>query len=391
MVLSINSKIMISRLKINNFKSHKDTEISLGNLTVLTGVNGCGKTSLIQALLLLRQSFLKNRLSYGLDLNTPLCSVGIAHDALYALADDSKISFDIDTDAGGAFHFVFDIAKEFGDSFIKKDSYNENAMSQELLGRLSLFNNEFQYVSSLRWGGKSSFPKDTYAVENQRQISLNEGKGELVAHFLDRYGRDDVANYYDEEKDDLSLLQQTIYWEQKISPRVTVDVESGKDNQSYNIVYGFEGEDELTKPIRGLRAENVGFGISYTLPVIVALLSARPGAIVILENPEAHLHPDGQAEMARLMAKVARNGVQVIVETHSDHIINGVQLACKEYVRNSERGLDKSLVRMYFLHNKEKHASQVDTITIKDDGLLENQPKGFFDRMEADAFKLYSI
>ena len=63
MVLSINSKIMISRLKINNFKSHKDTEISLGNLTVLTGVNGCGKTSLIQALLLLRQSFLKNRLS----------------------------------------------------------------------------------------------------------------------------------------------------------------------------------------------------------------------------------------------------------------------------------------------------------------------------------------
>lgn len=64
--------------------------------------------------------FSENRLSYGLDLNTPLCSVGIAHDALYALADDSKISFDIDTDAGGAFHFVFDIAKEFGDSFIKK-------------------------------------------------------------------------------------------------------------------------------------------------------------------------------------------------------------------------------------------------------------------------------
>ena len=113
---------MIGRLKINNFKSHKDTEISLGNLTVLTGVNGCGKTSLIQALLLLRQSFLKNRLSYGLDLNTPLCSVGIAHDALYALADDSKISFDIDTDAEGAFHFVFDIDKEFGDSFINLNS-----------------------------------------------------------------------------------------------------------------------------------------------------------------------------------------------------------------------------------------------------------------------------
>ena len=51
---------MITQLNLSNFKSHKDTRLDLGNLTVLTGVNGCGKTSVIQALLLLRQSFLKN-------------------------------------------------------------------------------------------------------------------------------------------------------------------------------------------------------------------------------------------------------------------------------------------------------------------------------------------
>lgn len=381
---------MISQLRIKNFKSHKDTNVKLGLLTVLTGVNGCGKTSLIQSLLLLRQTFLKSRLSNGLDLNSPLCSIGIAHDALYALADDSKISFRIDSDNQQSFNFVFDAGDGLLDSFIKKYEYNENAMNLELLQKMSLFNNDFQYVSALRWGGNSIFPKESYAVESQRQISLNEGQGELVAHFLDKYGKDDVYNYYDEECEDLSLLQQAIYWEQKISPNVTIEVESGKDNNSFNIIYGFDGEDDQTKPIRGLRAENVEFGISYTLPVIVALLSAHKGALVILENPEAHLHPDGQAEMARLIAKVARNGVQVIVETHSDHIINGVQLACKEYAKNPQKGLNKSCVCMYYLHGKDRHASNVEEIAINDEGLLDYQPKGFFDRLEEDLYKLNS-
>lgn len=381
---------MIERLRIKNFKSHKDTNLLLRPLTVLTGLNGSGKTSFIQSLLLLRQTFLKNRLFSGLDLNSPLCSIGVAHDALYALADDSKISFEIDTDNGVPFSFVFDAGNGLVDSFIKKDIYNENAMNSELLQQLSLFNNNFQYVSALRWGGNSVFPKETYAVENQRQISLNEGQGELVAHFLDKYGNDDVYNYYDGESDDLSLLQQAIYWEQKISPNVTIDVESGKDNNTYNIIYGFEGEDDQTKPIRGLRAENIGFGISYTLPVIVALLSAKEGALIILENPEAHLHPDGQAEMARLITKVVKNGVQVILETHSDHIVNGVQIACKKHAKNPNQGLDKSLVSMYYLHGKEKHASNIENIIIKENGQLEYQPKGFFDRIEADLVELNS-
>lgn len=110
---------MISQLRIKNFKSHKDTNVKLGLLTVLTGVNGCGKTSLIQSLLLLRQTFLKSRLSNGLDLNSPLCSIGIAHDALYALADDSKISFRIDSDNQQSFNFVFDAGDGLLDSFIK--------------------------------------------------------------------------------------------------------------------------------------------------------------------------------------------------------------------------------------------------------------------------------
>lgn len=382
---------MITQLYISNFKSHKDTRITLGNLTLLTGVNGCGKTSVIQSLLLLRQSYLKNRLAQGLDLNQPLCSIGIAHDALYRLAEDNIITFHFTADHN-EYHFSFKAAMtNLQDSFIRKDAYNDHALNDIQLKDLSLFNNDFQYISAARWGGKSVFPKETYAVEIQKQLSLSEGQGELVAHFLDKYGAETVQDYYEEgPKEDLSLLQQTIYWEQKISPDVTINVEQRKDSSTYAISYGFNGEDSQTKPVMDLRAENIGYGISYTLPVIVALLSARPGALVVLENPEAHLHPGGQAALAKLIAKVASRGIQIIVETHSDHIINGVLLACKAHQKDHQQGISNHLVKVYDFHDKEKHASKAEEVVIDEDGTLRYQPKGFFDQAENDLYSLYN-
>lgn len=76
-------------------------------------------------------------------------------------------------------------------------------------------------------------------------------------------------------------------------------------------------------------AQNVGFGISYVLPIVLALVKAKKGELIILENPEAHLHPRGQRKMGELIARAAQGGVQVIVETHSDHILNGIRFVCK--------------------------------------------------------------
>lgn len=381
---------MITHLKLTNFKSHKETDLRMSNLTVLTGVNGCGKTSIVQALLLLRQSFLKGRLASGLDLNQPLCSIGIANDALYRLASSGMISFEFSEDEKDTYLFEFDAENGLTDSFIRKSRYSDQADDMLKLSELSLFNNDFQYISALRWGGRSVFPKETYAVETQRQISQNDGQGELVAHFLDKYGADVMADYYDEEGEhDCSLLQQVVYWERKISPNITINIESGKDNNNYSVIYGFDSEDNLTKPLSDLRAENIGFGISYTLPVIAALISAPKDALIILENPEAHLHPAGQAELARLIAKVAEKGVQVVVETHSDHIINGIQLACKLHDKDEKKGIDKEKVSIHYLYSKAKHASQVTTVKIIDGGLVEYQPIGFFDQAENDLYSLY--
>src|SRR5438046_1441121 len=77
------------------------------------------------------------------------------------------------------------------------------------------------------------------------------------------------------------------------------------------------------------RPTNVGFGITYALPIVVSILSARPGSLVIIENPEAHLHPRGQVRMGELLSLASTAGIQVLIETHSDHVLNGIRLAVR--------------------------------------------------------------
>lgn len=89
---------MITQLKIKNFKSHHNTLLSLSNLNILTGLNGVGKSSVFQTLLLLRQSYLKNTLHEGIDLNEPLCKIGVAEDAMYQYASDEIIEFGLEID-----------------------------------------------------------------------------------------------------------------------------------------------------------------------------------------------------------------------------------------------------------------------------------------------------
>lgn len=382
---------MIEAFKIANFKSHKETNLSLGNLTLLTGVNGVGKSTVIQSLLLLRQTYRKRGFRLGLDLNKPLCDIGTAHEAWYRAANGNPIVFELSVD-GKSLKWVFDPKETLDKTFIP---LHEECINGAVLNELSLFNNDFQYISALRVAGKSSYGKDDIAVMSERQISIDYGQGELVAHFLFQYGNqpihEDIAKVLGVEAEDDSryLIAQVQLWEQAISPGVTVRAEKTIED-NITIKYGFEAEG-ANKPLQNLRSENVGFGISYALPVIVALLSAKPGALILIENPEAHLHPEGQAMMAQLIALVAQAGVQVVIETHSDHIINGVFVACKRY-EQQRRGLDKKKVCLYYMGQKdERHATVTQKIEINNAGQIEYQPKGFFDRIEIDLTYLMGL
>ena len=117
------------------------------------------------------------------------------------------------------------------------------------------------------------------------------------------------------------------------------------------------------------------------LPVIVALLSAKKGGLVLLENPEAHLHPKGQTRLGELVALTTAAGAQVFVETHSDHFMDGIRLAVRDKIVTP-----KSVAFHYFA--QDGNASKVNSPQIDEDGRLSEWPSGFFDQHEENLSRL---
>lgn len=371
---------MIKKLHLKNFKSHRDTELNIKPLTLISGVNNVGKSSVLQSLLLLRQTFKRGKLGEGLVLNKPLIELGRGNDVLYKFAQDPILAIEL-TMENTILSYRYRV--------------DENALEGSLLplidGSISLlsastdalFGRDFQYLSSLRLGGESDFTIDSDEAVTEKQISYEKGKGELIGNFLYAYQDEPTFDYINNSDESIPLLDQVMYWEGLISSGVTINVQKKADKPGFTILYGTKGK-EGKKSIEGLRAENIGFGVSYSLPVITALLSASPGALVMIENPEAHLHPEGQAELARLMCLAAQRGVQVIVETHSDHIINGVLVNCKRYEKEGN-GISRDSVSIYYFSGQdEEHAVEYEEVKILPNGKVEYQPRGFFDRVEKD-------
>jgi len=132
------------------------------------------------------------------------------------------------------------------------------------------------------------------------------------------------------------------------------------------------------------KPQNVGFGLTFVLPVLTSILRASEGDLIIIENPEAHLHPGGQAVLGQLCSIAADNGVQLFVETHSDHFLNGVRVAVKE------RMIDYQDVKLFYLerHPGNIHESLVVSPEIDESGRISCWPKGFFDEADIQLEKL---
>jgi predicted ATPase len=373
---------MIKRIILKNFKIHAHIELNLSNLNILTGINGVGKSTVFQSLLLLRQSFENNVLNTGLSLNKPHCDIGFVSDALYQYAEQDIIEFSILSDENGLQKWSF-----------KPQENNQNKNFIPILGtspseltKLSLFNNNFQYLSAARYSPRETYPLDSNAVEIKHQLSLEKGQAELVVHFLYYYGKEKKQKIkFDILKRELSdfddLLSQTIAWERVISPGVNIIPKlSGK---AFSLKYTFNKKNDISTT-NEFSAENVGYGLSYALPIIVAILSSDKNSLILIENPEAHLHPKGQSELAYLIALASNCGIQIILETHSEHIINGILVACKRFETIS-KGINRDLVKIYnFDRDDEKHCSITSEIKILPDGKLDKQPNDFFDQAEKD-------
>ena len=128
----------------------------------------------------------------------------------------------------------------------------------------------------------------------------------------------------------------------------------------------------------GISPINVGTGVSYIAEVIIAALSCKQGDMLIIENPEIHLHPSAQTEFVMFLTFLAHHGIQTIVETHSDHIFNGGRKSVHEDF------VDKEEVSIYFFQRKDNGCTEPVLIELNDEGNVLNQKDGLFDQIKKD-------
>jgi len=131
------------------------------------------------------------------------------------------------------------------------------------------------------------------------------------------------------------------------------------------------------------KSVNMGFGYSYILSIIIISLIAEKDSVVFIENPEAHLHPLAQARLMELLTKLAMTGVQVNIETHSEHIINSARLYCLQ----EDKKIKQNNISIYFFDEFFK----VHELKIDNKGQIPKWPDGFFDLQEQQLMQILQL
>jgi predicted ATPase len=339
---------MITELTLFGFKSFLYRKLELNQLTVLTGLNSSGKSSVIQALLMLERAYKKE--------SSVLLEGHGSIEEIKNIYHEDSIKLELKNADAAKFGFTVD------DNGLKDDSYS-------IANSGNLLFPELIYISANRFGPKTSVPIYNDSLKRNR-IGPN---GENVFQFIKFYEEQILDPCLRHKNSEGDTLEYNIRgWLSVIAPNVKFRYEIDKNSDTS---YSMFNEH---------RSTNVGFGLSYSLAVISALLVGTliPNSLVLIENPEAHLHPKGQAAMAELISLCANVGTQIIIETHSDHLFDGIRIAAKKYDGFSSK------VQIHWFEIDENQHTEVFSPILDSNGRLDEWPIGLFDQLEINASKL---
>ena len=247
----------------------------------------------------------------------------------------------------------------------------------------------FQFLQADRIVPRTLYPQ---APQQDRDAGFLGAHGEYTVDFLSRSSSHPVpkaraftrtglginADLLDKVAPTDALLDQVAGWLQQLSPgaRLNATAVDGTDEVLLQFSYVGKHRETGSNPYR---PTNVGFGLTYSLPIVVSCLAAPKGSLLLMENPEAHLHPQGQAALGELIARCVSDGVQIIVETHSDHLLNGFRLAVKnKQIRRED------VVLHLFSRATETGEVLVQSPAVLENGRVSNWPDGFFDQWDKD-------
>ncbi|KAA6350571.1 hypothetical protein EZS27_002054 [termite gut metagenome] len=384
---------MITKLSLEKFKCFdKKQDFQLSKLNLFTGLNGRGKSTVFQSLLLLSQSLIEKGNIEELFVNGNFIQLGLFEDIVFSLGESKNkiVKFYIDTDEEDV------QAVELG--------YKE---SLERIGKISNMKinkiDYFQTSTSIQHTGKiigerrlSAYPKETinklfkdyYFISADRLgPTLYEEKGNkydfnpvgiLGEHRLNVLAEDRVTNSLLFDENSGTLLEEVNKWLNYIMDGVSLEIHGVEKEISVLYLLLNNPRNKIK-----IKAVNSGYGYSYILSIIITALIAEKGNVVFIENPEAHLHPRAQARLTEMLCKLTMIGVQVFVETHSEHIINGTRLF---YLKHKEV-FSYEDISMYFFGED----FNVEKLEMDSDAQIANWPTGFFDQQEIDLAEILSL
>lgn len=355
------------QLRIQGYKCFVDQTISLNQLTVLAGSNSAGKSSVIQALLLMRQAVDRKIFDIGtaeIALNDIYAlRLGTYDDIINEASNDIRISLDGNT---YTMPFPDERAEQYAAQMLLSDSVNPSPSI--------IRDKEFRYLNSERLGPRdiAHFRQETFVTCGYQ----GETTAQAILQTEKRMTDVDTARLCPGSTQ-TKLRMQIDTWLDYLFPGTVITVEPRGS---------LHGQIMVKDTMRGVvkSAPNIGFGISYALPIIVEALLATPSTMLIVENPEAHLHPSAQTKMGYFLARMAQAGVVTIIETHSDHLINGIQIAA------ANRVTDCDIVTINFFR-RDDHTPEmmIEQIALNPKGELSKWPRGFFDQAQVDFAELF--
>ena len=372
---------MLTRIDLRYFKCFETLKLPLCPLTLLSGTNASGKSAVLQALVLLHQTMREHEWSLQLMLNGSAIRLGTAADVIDQVHGRRECGIELlDGDKTYGWTFVgnredmaMDVMRVGVDGVEKLNPvplqnllplpHGEDSLAQRLRG--------LTYLTAERMG-----PRETYPLEDPRDVMVVGPRGEHAVSVL--YSGRDIA-----APDALLIpevprtrLQQVEARMGRFFPGCRLAVERIPRANAATLGIRTSSDTDFHRPI------HTGFGLTQVFPIVVAALSADNGDLLLIENPEVHLHPAGQAAMGEFLAEVASAGVQVMIETHSDHVLNGVRRAVKNRTLPSD-----DVALSFFRPRHEGRAAgrpQVQSPTIDGDGNIDDWPDGFFDQFDRD-------